>query len=338
MKNRWLFWILAAAFCWLLISHLAEVKNITETLALGEWQWLLAASLLQVAYYAALAGIYQAAFTAVGVESRTIDLLPITFAALFVNVAAPMGGASGAALFMDDAARRGQSPARTAAGTILMLVANFGSFLLVLAVGMTYLFIQHDLQVYEIVGALILVCITFGQSGVLLLSFLRPRWMHKLLSLVQRSVNKLSALVKHPGRLAENWAYQNVAEFREAVVAIRAHPARLLRTYTVALASHVINILSLYCLFLAFHQPTDAGVLVAGYAMGILFWVVSVTPQGIGVVEGVMTLVFASLLVPIGTAAVIAIAYRGLTFWLPLALGFVLLRKIKAFEATQRTG
>ena len=45
-----------------------------------------------------------------------------------------------------------------------------------------------------------------------------------------------------------------------------------------------------------------------------------------------MTLVFASLGVPIERATVIALSFRGLTFWLPLAIGFVLLRRLKTFK------
>ncbi len=63
--------------------------------------------------------------------------------------------------------------------------------------------------------------------------------------------------------------------------------------------------------------------------MGMLFLIVSITPQGIGVVEGVMTLVFTSLGVPAAQAAVVSLAFRGLTFWLPLLIGFILLRRVK---------
>ena len=66
-----------------------------------------------------------------------------------------------------------------------------------------------------------------------------------------------------------------------------------------------------------FHQNVHFGVLVAGYAMGILFWIVSITPQGIGVVEGMMTLVFASLGVPIEHATVIALAFPRFDFLAP---------------------
>jgi len=70
---------------------------------------------------------------------------------------------------------------------------------------------------------------------------------------------------------------------------------------------------------------------VAGYAMGILFWNVSPVPQGIGVVEGVMVLVYTSLGINGFVAASIVLAFRGLNFWLPMLLGFILLRQVKIF-------
>ena len=128
---------------------------------------------------------------------------------------------------------------------------------------------------------------------------------------------------------------RNTAEFTEAAMAITAQPALLMRTIGVAFAAHLVDLTSLYVLFLAFHQRVHFGVLVAGYAMGILFWIVSITPQGIGVVEGMMTLVFTSLGVPIEHATVITLAFRGLTFWLPLGIGFVVLRRLKSFGARE---
>lgn len=303
-----------------------------ETLALGEWQWMLAAALMQMVYYVVYASLYQAAYATVEVKSRLRDLLPLTFSSLFANVAAPMGGAIGTALFMNDSAQRGQSPARTAVGAELVLISNFSTFLFILAGGISYLFIQNDLEFFEILAALILLIITAGHSGLLLLSHSKPKWLRAILSWVQRIINKVAAWRKRPPVLHEDWAHESAAEFREAVIAIRAHPNFLTRTLAVALASHLANIACLFFIFLAFHDPVSIGVLVAGYAMGILFWVVSPTPQGIGVVEGIMTLVFASLQVPVERAAVIAIAFRGLTFWIPLGLGFIMLRRTKTFN------
>jgi uncharacterized protein (TIRG00374 family) len=337
MKRRWIFWILVILFVWVVISRFSEIKKLGETLLGGQWQWVAVAALLQVAYYIIYTALYQSAFLTVGVQSRLGDLLPVTFASIFMNVAAPSGGASSVALFADDASRRGQSAARATVGSLLVLVADFSAFLVVLVIGLIYLFTHHLLKYYEGIAAVILLLIIGSLTAFLLLGLWRPEWLQRLLSWVMRLANRIARLFKRPDFLDEAWVERNTAEFTEAAMAITAHPALLLRTIGIAFAAHLLDLSSLYALFLAFHQNVHFGVLVAGYAMGILFWVVSITPQGIGVVEGMMTLVFASLGVPIERATIISLSFRGLTFWLPLGIGFLVLRRLKSFGAVEAT-
>lgn len=332
--RRWLFWLLVIAFVWIVVSRFAQIEKLAQTLSQGTWTWVLAAALLQVVYYGVYSALYQAAFRTVDVSSRWRDLLPLVFVSIFVNVAAPTGGASGAALFVDDAAQRGQSAARTAIGTLLVLLADFGAFALVLVVGMIYLFSQHDLQVYEVGAAGLLLLMILGLTAILCLGLWRPSWLRRLLGGVQRLGARMAAWLKRPAPLAEEWTEKTASDFTGAAAAMRAHPGRLAGTLAIALASHLIDLATLYVTFLAFHHPISIGPLVAGYAMGILFWIVSITPQGIGVVEGVMALVYTSLGVPGPVATATALVFRGLGFWLPLGLGFVMLRRVKRLRGS----
>ncbi|MFL7868393.1 MAG: lysylphosphatidylglycerol synthase domain-containing protein, partial [Anaerolineales bacterium] len=148
--QRILLGVLVVGFVWLVVSHFTEVKKLAETLAQGQWQWVLAAAVLQVVYYLTFSATYQAAFYALGIKRKVWELVPVALGSLFVNVVAPTASTAGAALFVDDAARHGHSPARAATATLLQLVADYSAILLVLATGMTVLFIYHDLQTYEI--------------------------------------------------------------------------------------------------------------------------------------------------------------------------------------------
>ncbi len=332
MKRRTVFWVLLIAFLWVLVTRFVEIKKLVNTLATGQWEWVLAAVFLQAIFYLVFTALYQSAFATVDVRARLTHLLPLTFAAIFVNVVAPSGGASGAALFMDDAARRGVSPSRTAAGNLLQIVADYLGFTLVLVSGLIYLFFVHDLQAYEIVGAVVLMLMTLGMTGVLLVGLWRPEMLRRLLGWAQGAANGIAQRLKRTPALDGSWADKNASEFIAAAAAVVAHPARLVGTIGISLLSHFVNIASLYAVFRAFHQSIGLGVLVAGYSIGILFWIVSITPQGIGVVEGVMALVFTSLDVPASVATVVALTWRGLSFWLPLLIGFGVLRRTSSFS------
>ena len=336
MTRRWLLWLLLIGFAWLTVARFTEIKNLADTLAQGQWQWILAAVLLQILYYLLYTAVYQSAFVTVDVRSRVRDLLPVTFASIFVNVVAPSGGASGTALFVDDAARRGQSAARAAVGTILVLIADFSAFTLILLVGLTVLFLDHNLTFYEVAASLILMASTVSLTGTLLLGLWHPERLRQLLSHIQRVVNRAGSWFRRPSLLNRDWSDKNAAEFTEAAQAMATRPVHLARTLVVALAAQLVNLASLYVLFLAFQYPITFGPLVAGYSMAILFLIVSPTPMGVGVVEGVTPLVLISLGVPAAIATVVVLAFRGLSFWLPMFIGFILLQRLKSFSPAEQ--
>lgn len=334
--GRRIFWVLVVLFLFLVISQFTQIQKLVNTLKQGRWQWVLIAALLQIGYYLIYTAVYHASFFAVGVKSRFRKLIPLVFAMMFVNVAAPAGGAGGAALFIDDARRRGESPSRTAAGTLLAMIADFGSFVLILIAGMLYLFRHHDLKSYEIITAVLLLLLVGGLSAVLFMGVYSPNRLNRLLDRLQKLILWFGNRIHKPEIISEDWAEKNASEYIEASLAMVTYPGRLWITIGVAFVGHLVNLLSLYSVFIAFNQIVSPGMLVAGYAMGILFWIISITPQGIGVVEGMMTLVFTSLGVSPEKSAIISLAFRGLTFWIPFFTGFVLLRRLRMFNPKAR--
>ncbi len=332
MKRRLIVWLLVLSFVWLVIVHFAELSKLAETLSHGVWGWAAAAAGLQLVFYIAYATLYRVVFSAVHVHIRLRDLLPMVFGAVFVNIAVPSGGTSGIALFIDGAVRHGQSAARTAAGVLLVLTVDFASFTVLLGLGLAYLSVCRCLHTYEIVAAAALLGIILSMCFALTLGLWKSWLLLHLLRWVQLAANWVMALLRRPNILADDWAAIHAMDFAAASLAIAEHPLRLTRAFFVALTAQIINLAGLYTLFLAFYHPIGIGMVLAGYAIGNLFWIVSITPQGVGVVEGIMALIYTSLGVPVAKAAVIVLAYRGLALWLPLLIGFFMLRHLKTFK------
>ena len=333
MKRRWILWFLVFVFFGFVISRLPEVEKLITTLAKGRWQWILVAAGLQLGRYVVFTAVFQSAFDLVGVKSRISELLPVMFASVFVNLIAPIGGASGFALFVDDAARRGQSGARASAGTILALTCEYSTFGVVLVIGLVYLSVHGKLAGYELAGAALLVLVIGSLAAALVLARWWPERLHRLFGWMQRTINRFAGRFGRSSLLAEGWAEKNATEFAHAAHAMTSRPRSLVRTLAVALGMHAVNMASLYAVILAFYQPISFGALVAIFGVGMLFWMVSITPQGIGMVEGAMVLVCTSLGMPAAEATAITLAFRGLSLWLPLLVGFVLLRKLRSFQA-----
>ncbi|MEN6371824.1 MAG: lysylphosphatidylglycerol synthase transmembrane domain-containing protein [Armatimonadota bacterium] len=333
-KRRWIFWLLIIAFIWLLVSRFTEVEKLVRTLALGQWQWIGAAALLQGAYYLIVTWHYQTAFSAVELPRCFWHLLPVVFVALFLNVVVPTGGmgVAGPALFVDDAERQGLPPGRAVAATLLALVTDYAAFTLVLIVGLVYLFFEHDLSTYVIVGSIILMLLSTGLTILLLLGLWEPAFLARLLIWFQRAIDHLATRLHRHSPLTADWSQKLSGEFETAAAAIERNLSKCLGTFCISLGSYAVDIVSLYVLFVAFRQPIGFGALVAGFAVGIVFWIVSITPEGIGVVEGVMTLVYTSLGIPAEASTLVALSFRGLTFWLPLGIGFLMVHRIRSLE------
>jgi uncharacterized protein (TIRG00374 family) len=82
-------------------------------------------------------------------------------------------------------------------------------------------------------------------------------------------------------------------------------------------------------MFLAFNVPLSMGTLIAAFSVAYLFFIVSPTPAGVGIVEGALALALHSMYIPFSAAAVIALSYRGITFWVPMAFGGIALRVLQ---------
>lgn len=336
MKLRWLFWILVIAIVGAAVSQQIDLRGLLYIFTHGQWQWVLIAALLQVIYYIFYTGLFQSAFNTVKVEARLSELLPLTFASIFVDVLGSGGGIGDAGLFVDDAARRNQSSGRAAAGALLALVANLSAFTVILVFGFLFLFRRNDLEFYEIAAGLIMLAGVGGLNVVLLFGLRRPDRLLNMLNGYQRLYDAIAQRLTHFSSLPDGWADHKANEFTEAALAIASNPQRLVRVLLIALSAHLINLSSLHAVFLAFHQPVGLELLIAAYAAGIMFWIVTITPGGIGVAEGVMALVITSLGVPADRSLVIALAFRVLTFWLPFLAGFVLLQRVRLFNVVTR--
>ena len=331
--RAWLFWFAVAGFVWFLASRVGDLKQLAAVLTGGRWPWILLAAASQLGYFVLFAWMFQAAFSAVGVKTRVRDLFPVVLGAVFVNSLAPSGGTAGMALYADAAARRGQSGARATAGALLATVVDFFAFAAALLAGMIHLFLHNQLHAVEVAAAALLTLVSAVQVAALFLALGHPRSLLRSLRWVERALERVVRLVHRPSPLRCGWAEATATQLSEAATVFRTHPRRMVRAFLISLASNAISIGTLYFLFLAFRQAASLGVLVSGYAMAILFLNVSPSPQGIGVVEGLMTLVLTSLGVPGATALAVTLAFRGMSLWVPMALGFLLLRFVPSFSA-----
>lgn len=331
LGRRWLLVAATIAFLVLVILQLGNLELLGATLIRGIWQWLLVAALLQVAYYLFYAYQYELGFAAVEVASRWVELVPVMFASIFLTTIVPSGGVSSLAVFVDDAARRGQSSARAAEGALLVLIADLVTIAPFVAYGLAYLSLRGVLQVYQVIGVIALLVFTLGLAAAILLGRWFPEQLRSFFEWLETTANWLARLVRHPPLVPPDWSERQARDYVGAARHIGDHPRELTCTLLLALGLKVVNLASLFAVALAYHELVSVGAATAAFVMDYVFSIVVVIPQGLGVAEGILALVFTDLGVPPANALAISIVYRGLNVWVPLFIGFLFLRYVRSF-------
>ena len=310
----------------LVIFSLAELKNISETLARSNWRFLAVAFLFECLWNYNVSINYSLLYRLVGLHEYNKRLLLVSSAAAFVNVIAPTAGIGGMAVFLDDARRRNHSTGRVTVVGALYVLFDYVAFLCVLALGWIVLIRRHNLNVGEITASLILLGLAIAFAVLLYLGYRSAAALGSALAWMARMINRILQPFIHRKYLSEKRAHEFSAEMAGGLATIRGKKRNLIWPFLFALNSKALLICVLAFCFLAFGTPFTVGTLVGGFSIGYLFLIVSPTPAGLGIVEGVMTVALNTLRVKVNAAVLITMAYRAMTFWFPLAMGGVAFR------------
>lgn len=307
-------------------SHFAEVEKIAVILQRGDWRFIFLAVLLILIWMINLAGSYKTIFTVLGINESFTRLLILTTAANFINVIAPSAGLGGVAIFIAEARQKGNTGARALVAGALFVIFDYFGFFLFLGLGLIVLFRRNILGGTEITASVILFLLWLGMSILVYLGFKSEQALSDALAWVARTGNRLLKPLRREKKFSEQAARSIAHDAVEGLNEIRNRPLELIYPFLLAISNKTILLLIFFALFKAYQVPASIGTLIAGTSLAYLFEIVSPTPYGIGIVEGILTLAFRSMYIPVSEALVITLAFRGVTFWLPLFMGTIAFR------------
>ena len=313
----------------LVIFSFAELKNISDTLKHSNWRFLAVALFFECLWLYNVAITYGVLYRLVGLHEDKKRLLLVSTAATFVNVIAPTAGIGGMAVFLDDAKRRNYSSGRVTVVGALFVLFDYVAFLCVLALGWVVLIRRNNLNAGEITASLILLGLAIAFAVLIYLGYRSATALGNALAWMARLVNRVLRPFIHREYLSEVRSHEFAAEMAEGLSTIRGKKRNLIWPFLFALNSKALLICVLAFTFLAFGTPFTVGTLVGGFSIGYLFLIVSPTPSGLGIVEGMLTVALNTLRVKLDAAVLITLIYRALTFWFPLAVGGVAFRLLQ---------
>lgn len=321
MSKKLLFLAVALIFTAFILKYLNTGKDLFHILKMAKWQYLLLAVLLQGVYYFFYSLLYKKVLSIYSINWGLDRVGSLVLGSLFVSLLVPLGHLAGSSVFIKSAKKEHISTTKITSAILLVLFIDFLSLIVFFVAGFGTLYIKHDVVEYQLIGLLVFLVMTLGLFALLILGQVSPKGIDKIVRFVHRVVNKFSRIFPTTAVLSSNWPAKKSEEVVYLSKIFWNNKKSIVGAFWIVLSAHFIELLVLFLLFLAFGHFITPGVLFAGYSIGVLFWIISPTPQGIGVVESVMPLVFVSLGVDIGVATLVTLTFRGLTIWLPALLG-----------------
>jgi glycosyltransferase 2 family protein len=321
----------------LIAFRFSEIQSIGKTLQNADPVFFILAIVLQFAWFFGLAATFRSLYRIMGINERLGHLAGIAVSANFINVVAPTGGIGGVAVFVDDADKRGHPHGRVVAVSALYVFLDYLSFLILLAAGFVVLLRRNIINSGEITATVIMVILVVSFGWLLLIGIRSPEGFGRVLGKIFKGTNSLLRPILRRDYLHEEQAYLFASEVADGLAVLQKDHNSLIRPMFFLVVNRLIQIGILALCFLAFAVPFSLGTLVAGYAIGYLFLIVSPTPSGIGIVEGGLPLVLTSLHVPFEQGLIVTLTYRAVTFWIPLGLGAIAFRQSQRKKVTHNS-
>jgi len=320
MKNFFVAVILFLGIVVVVLSF-GEIETILNTLKHAHLQYFFLAVIIQFIWFVSSGRMYQSVFHLLGIHESTLTLSRIATAANFINVVAPSAGMGGVALFASEARRRGHTAGKVTVAAALFLSLDQVAFLVVLSLGLIILVRQNNLSASEISASFFMFGIAIVYAFVLYLGYRSEEKLGNFLANGAHWVNRIVSFFHKGEYLSELRAHQFAHEVADGFSGLTEKSSSIIRPILWGIVDKCLLMLVLTCSFLSFEVSFSAETIIAGFSIAYLFLVVSPTPSGIGIVEGIMPIALSTLGVNWSQAVVITLTYRAVTFWIPLAVG-----------------
>lgn len=306
-----------------------QLAQLVETMRQGSTIPLVLAVMTQLCKYFSQSFAYSSCFRAVGEHMAPRSTLPLVFGTFFMNTIAPSLNLAGTTLVVDDARRRGISPGKATSAALLMQITIDGAFCTIMILAFLILLLTVGLSPVWFLLGMVVMLLVGGMISVLVLGRKRPALMLKILHPIERLVNRVRGLFKKPP--LKPWVENIASTFSEAAGLIGHSPKPTLKAYGCSLIASTCE-LSCFALVGVAFGVTSPEALICGYVVATLFAMISITPQGVGVVEAAVVVAFTSFGETAAAGTAIGLVYRGIVFWMPFIIGAVLINTTKAFK------
>ena len=261
---------------------------------------------------------YKGLFRLVDEEVSYTHVVPLVFSVTFANDCAPTAGTAGSVLIASWCYKQGMPAGKSVSVVFLEKIGYFGGFAVVMLIGLVILLVTGQMQLYLLAGVAAMAAMIGFVAFVLVLGYRDQRRLMALLHWVRRKAN--AVLGKFKRKPLKPFEAKVTKSFHSAAVMAASRPRSAASTFARFVAAHAFDCCCFVATGFAFGF-TAVPYLIAGYVAG--FVIATFVLQTIGAVEVLIALLMTAYGASPSVAAALALAYRGLIFWVPFAIGAV---------------
>jgi len=277
--------------------------------------------------YDAQARLYQGLFGIVGNNLSYWRMFAASLELNFINSVFPSGGVTGISYFGVRMRSAGEiTGAKATVVQLLKLVLLFLSFEVLIVFGLFCLAIEGRMNSLILLIAGILTTVLIIGTAAFAFIIGSKRRIAGFFTWATLAVNKFVAFFNHGNVESINVARAREAfeDLHENYMLIRSDKRRLRGPFFWALMANLWEIIAVYVVYVAFGHLVNFGAVILAYAIANFAGLVSVMPGGVGIYEGLMTLVLSATGVPSSLSLPVTVMYRVVNTIVQLPPGYYL--------------
>lgn len=270
---------------------------------------------------------YKVSFKAVDANMPYPASLGLVFATFFMSTIAPSFNVSSTTLVAAVGDERHIPIGRgTAAGLLMQICINAG-FLVVMLVAFAYLLCIGHLQLgWLLLGAIAFLLVAM-MVAFMVFSGKRPDLVKRLAHPILKPINWVLSRF-HKGPVTK--------QVDDAIASFSKSDAEISRNGKLAALDVLISVcassfeLGCFCLVGFAFGIENIEMLACGYVVATLSAMISIVPQGVGIVEAAVMVVIGLFHVNAAAGIATIMVYRAIVFWVPLVIGAIVMQRMGA--------
>jgi len=328
MNKRRFFMLLGlVAFAIIVFANINRVGEFSGYLKQARWYILIFIVAAQLVGYYCMARYYQLFTGIFGPEQPLKKFYGMSLAMNFVNQAFPSGGVSSLSYLT---AQMPDVPKGKITLTHFMrYVFTYISFTVILLAGFLILLLTGNVAAItsRFTLLVVLAIIALSIAGLTIMS--NEAWFNSVLNWGRVTINHLSKRVlrRKAEFINQDQLSRFVGEFHEGYSVVRSGRRHWQKPLAYLFTNNIMELLTIYVVFLSFGKLVNPGVVIAGYALANVVSVLGFFTGGVGIFEATMIATFAALGVPLALSTAVVIVYRVLNLVIFLPIGFYFYHK-----------